>query len=71
MWGREDGHQLLVGKEFVAVLNDLMGSRDEIYSELFESVLDGVGTEDVADTASAFFPSGGSNVGVTPEQIEM
>jgi len=67
--GREKGDQLPLGEELVAVLNDLVGSADEVHVVLLEELADDVWAEGERDTAVVLTPAGDVFVWVRPEEV--
>ena len=54
---REDGDQLPLGKELVAVLDDLVRAADEVEVVLVEEARDHVGAKSVRDAAVVLAPA--------------
>lgn len=67
--GAEDGHQLPIGEELIAIINHKMTSANEInfifVTEIFHNLL----IEGEADSSLILFPVNIGLLGVTPEEI--
>lgn len=66
---RENGDQLAVGEELVAVLDDLVGAHNQIEVVLHQEALHDVAPEGVADAPIVGRPGAGGLVGIRPEQV--
>jgi hypothetical protein len=66
---REQRDQLPLGKELVAVLNDLVGTADEVHVVLLEEARDNVGSKGERDTSVVLAPAGDVLVRVGPEEV--
>ena len=69
VWSREQGHQLALGKEFVAILDDLMGSSDKVEAVLRQERLDNVLAESEGHTAVVLTPCLHVLLRIGPKQI--
>lgn len=65
----EQGHKLALGEELVTVLDDLVGTADEIHVVLLEEARYDVRPECEADASVIFTPTGNILVGVGPQQV--
>ena len=65
----EQGNQLALGEEFVAVLDDLVGTADEIHVVLLEESRDNVGAESERDTTVVLAPASDVLIRVRPQEI--
>ena len=61
---REDGHELPVGEELVAVLDDLVRTHDQIKVVLLQKFADDVGAKSVRDAAIVLRPTRNIGLGV-------
>ena len=66
---REDGDQLSLGEEFVAVLDHLVGPADQIEVVLLEELLDDLWAERKAHSPAALVPGLYVFVWIGPEEI--
>jgi hypothetical protein len=66
---REDGDQLALAEELIAVLDDLVGAADQVELIDLEEIGDHVHSEEVADAALAVGPALHLLDGVGPEQV--
>lgn len=71
MWRRENSHQLLLGEELVSVLNNLVGSGDQIDSESFALGFHDIRSKDIGDSADIGCPVDDAAVRITPEEIDV
>jgi len=69
VWRGEDGDELPVGEELVAVFDDLVGPANEIEIVFLEELGDLVGAEGVGDAPVVFAPALDVGVGVGPEEV--
>lgn len=67
--GREDGHQLALREELVALLDHLVGSADEVHVVGFQEARNDVRPEDEAHSSLVFGPPVEVFLGVRPQQI--
>lgn len=65
----EEGDELALGEELVAVLDDLVGTADEIHIMFLQESRHHVWTKRKRDTTIVFAPSGYVLVGIGPEEI--
>merc|ERR1719229_400622 len=65
----EEGDQLTSGKEFVTILNDLVGSADQVEVVLVEEFRHDVRSEGVGHTPVVLTPTGNVLVGVGPQKV--
>lgn len=65
----EEGDELALGEELVAVLDDLVSTADEIHVMFLEEARHHVWTKGEGDTTIVFAPSGNVLVGIRPEEI--
>lgn len=66
---REEGDQLAFGKELVAILDDLMGTTDQVKVVFDEESGDNVGAKGERDTTFVLSPTTNILIRVRPEQI--
>ena len=67
--GAEESHKLALGEELVTVLDNLVGTADEVHIMLIEESGNDIGAECERDTTVVFAPSCDVLVGVGPEQV--
>lgn len=67
--GREEGDELPLREELVAVLDDLVRAADEVHVVLLEEARDDVGPKGEADPPVVFGPAGDVLVRIGPEQV--
>lgn len=67
--GAEQRDELALRKELVAILDDLVGTADQVHVVFLEEARDDVWTERERDTAVVLGPTGNILVGVGPQQI--
>lgn len=66
---RKQSDQLPLGKELVAILDNLVGSADEVHVVTVQEFGDYVGTESETDSTVVFTPTYNILVGVRPKQV--
>lgn len=66
---REEGHKLTSGKEFVTVLNDLVGAADQVEVVLVEELCHDVRPKGVGHTPVVLTPTGDVLVRVGPQEV--
>lgn len=69
VWRREQGDQLTLAEELIAILHDLVSTAYEVHVVLLQKAGDDVGTEGERDAAIVFAPAGDVLVGIRPEKI--
>jgi hypothetical protein len=69
VWRRKDRHEPAIGKEFVAVRDDLVRAAHEIQVVGLQKLLYDVGAENVRYAAVAFGPALAVWVRIGPQQI--
>lgn len=69
VWGGEQGDQLPLGEELVAVLHHLVRAGDEVKVVLEEELLDDAGTKGEGDATVVFAPGRRVLVGVRPQKV--
>lgn len=67
--GRENGDQLAVGEELVAILDHLVGADNQVKLVLHEEALHYVGSKGEADTSIVGRPRSGGLIRIRPKQI--
>lgn len=65
----EQGDELALGEELVAVLDDLVGTTDEVHVVLLQEAGNDIGTKGEGDTTVVFAPASYVLVGIGPEQV--
>ena len=65
----EEGDELALGEELVAVFDDLMSTADEIHVVFLKEARNDSGTEGEGNTTIVFAPAGNVLVGIGPEQV--
>ena len=65
----KEGDELALGKEFVSVLDDLVGSADEIHVVLLQEARHDIGAKRKRHTTIVFAPAGNVLVRIGPEEI--
>ena len=66
---REQRYELALGEELVTVLDDLMGTADQVHVMLLQEAGDDIRAEGEGDATIVLAPSGDVLVRVRPEQI--
>ena len=66
---REEGDQLALGEELVAVLDDLVRATDEVHVVLLQEAGDNVGAKGKGHTPIVLAPASNVLVRVGPEQV--
>ena len=69
VWCGEEGDELALCEELVAVLDDLVGAADEVHVVLLKETRDDVRAEGEGHAAVVFAPAGDVLVRVGPEQV--
>lgn len=69
VWRAEQSYELALGEEFVAVLNDLMRTADQVHIVFLEEARDNIGAKGETDTSVVFTPTSDVLIGVRPQQI--
>ena len=67
--GAEQGDELTLGEELVTILDDLMGTADEVHVVFLQETGDNIGTEREGDTAVVLGPASDILVRVGPQKI--
>ena len=65
----EQSHELALGEKFVTILDNLVGTADEIHVMLLEEARDDVRSECEGDTTVVLAPPGDVLVRVRPQQV--
>lgn len=69
VWGREDGNELPVSEELVAIFDDLVGPANEIEIVFLQELGDLIGAESVGDAPIILAPATDFVVGIGPEEV--
>lgn len=69
VWRAEQGHELTLGEELVTILDDLVGTADQVHVMLLEEARHHVRSKGKADTSVIFAPARYILVGVGPQEI--
>lgn len=65
----EQGNKLALGEEFVAVLDDLMGTADQVHVVLLQEAGNNVRTKGEGNTSVVFAPASNIFVWVRPQKV--
>lgn len=65
----EQGDQLALGEEFVAILDHLVGAANQIHVVLLEEARDHIGAEREGHSAIVLAPSSDVLIGVRPQKV--